>query len=43
MRVDMNLLQGGVMVNEKATLTQEVIDPQSPWNWGQYARVISVR
>lgn len=42
-RFDVGLLQGDIRINSKATLVREVINPDSPWNWGQYARVISVR
>ncbi|MDO4231406.1 MAG: hypothetical protein Q4D19_04675 [Lautropia sp.] len=41
--VDVDLMQGDIKVHSEATLTVEVIDPDSPWNWGKYARVISVR
>lgn len=42
-RVDIDLIRRSIEPRSNATLILEMIPPDSPWNWGQYARVISVR
>lgn len=42
-RLDVDRLPEGMDVGDAATLTLEVIEPDSALNWGQYFRVLSVR